>query len=81
MSGAAWATAQVFIALGLTKFIIKASGQSSRMSRQMSSSTGIVRSARKIPPIPRVSAMVWRRPNCLGISKSATVLCRRRSSS
>jgi hypothetical protein len=28
---------------------------------------------RMMPPTPRVSAMVWRRPYCLGISKSITV--------
>ena len=43
------------------------------MSAHMSSSTGIVRSPRMIPPMPSVSAIVWRRPNCFGTSKSMTV--------
>ena len=43
------------------------------MSCAKSSITGIVRSARKIPPIPSVSAMVCRSPYFFGISKSITV--------
>ena len=43
------------------------------MSRPIPSITGIVRSARKIPPIPSVSAIVWRRPWRAGISKSSSV--------
>ena len=43
------------------------------MSAHMTSSTGMVRSPRMIPPMPSVSAIVWRRPNCFGISKSMTV--------
>ena len=43
------------------------------MSRQTSSSTGIVRSPRMIPPTPSVSAIVWRSPKRLGTSKSITV--------
>ena len=43
------------------------------MSRQTSSSTGIVRSPRMIPPTPSVSPIVWRSPNRLGTSKSMTV--------
>src|SRR5665647_1351397 len=39
----------------------------------MADSTGNVRSARKIPPMPTVSPMVWRRPNRPGTSKSTTV--------
>ncbi len=33
----------------------------------------MVLSARKMPPMPSVSAMVWRSPNPLGTSKSVTV--------
>ena len=33
----------------------------------------MVRRARMIPPMPNVSAMVWRSPYFLGISKSTTV--------
>ncbi len=43
------------------------------MSAQTSRSTGIVRSPRMIPPIPSVSAIVWRNPKRLGTSKSTTV--------
>ena len=43
------------------------------MSAAMSSMTGIVRRARMMPPIPRVSAIVWRSPYFFGISKSVTV--------
>ena len=39
----------------------------------MPSITGIVRSARKMPPIPSVSPIVWRRPWRAGISKSVSV--------
>ncbi len=34
----------------------------------------MVRNPRMMPPMPSVSAMVWRRPYFLGISKSMTVL-------
>ena len=43
------------------------------MSRPIPSITGIVRSARKIPPMPSVSAIVWRSPWRAGISKSSSV--------
>ena len=43
------------------------------MSAQSDSSTGIVRRPRMIPPMPSVSPIVWRRPNCFGTSKSTTV--------
>ena len=43
------------------------------MSFDMPMSTGIVLSARMTPPIPSVSAIVWRRPNAFGVSKSMTV--------
>src|SRR6188472_3589430 len=43
------------------------------MSAPIASITGIVRSARKMPPMPSVSAIVWRRPWRAGISKSRTV--------
>ena len=66
-------SAQQFIAIGLTYCSERTSGQSRSMSRAESSSTGIVRRARMMPPMPSVSAMVWRRPNFFGISKSMTV--------
>jgi hypothetical protein len=66
-------SAQQFIAIGLTYWRKVTSGQSSSMSRHMSRKTGIVRSPRMMPPMPSVSAMVWRRPYFLGISKSVTV--------
>ena len=43
------------------------------MSWAISSSTGAVRSARMMPPMPSVSPIVWRRPKRLGTSKSTTV--------
>ena len=43
------------------------------MSRAMSNTTGMVRNARKMPPTPNVSAMVWRGANAREISKSMTV--------
>ena len=52
------ATAQHSIAIGFTYCSSSASGHSSSISRQMSSSTGIVRRPRMIPPIPSVSAIV-----------------------
>ena len=67
------ATAQQSIAIGLTYCSSSASGHSSSMSRQTSSSTGIVRRPRMIPPTPSVSPIVWRRPKRLGTSKSTTV--------
>ncbi len=38
------------------------------MSSAIPCMTGIVRSARKMPPIPSVSPIVWRRPYLSGIS-------------
>ena len=37
------------------------------------SKTGAVLKKRKIPPIPKVSPMVWRKPYFFGTSKSVTV--------
>lgn len=71
--GAILANAQQLMAIGLTYWSINALGQSSRMSSAMLSNTGTVRSPRMMPPMPSVSAMVWRRPNFFGISKSMTV--------
>ena len=51
----------------------RALGHTCAISSANPSSTGIVRSARKIPPIPRVSAIVCRRPYFLGSSKSIIV--------
>ena len=67
------ATAQHTIAIGFTYCSSTASGQTSSISRQMSTSTGIVRSPRMIPPIPTVSPIVWRKPKRFGTSKSVTV--------
>ncbi len=65
--------AQVLMAMGLTYCSSVASGHSASMSRHMSRNTGMVRRPRMMPPMPSVSAMVWRRPYFLGISKSITV--------
>jgi hypothetical protein len=46
------------------------------MSRQTSNITGTVRSPRTMPPTPIVSAIVWRRPNRFGTSKSSFVASR-----
>ena len=43
------------------------------MSSHTLSRCGTVRRPRMMPPMPRVSAMVWRKPYFLGISKSTTV--------
>ena len=43
------------------------------MSAQIESNTGIVRRPRMIPPMPSVSPIVCRSPNCFGTSKSITV--------
>ena len=43
------------------------------MSRTMSSITGTVRTARKMPPMPSVSPIVCSSPKRLGTSKSVTV--------
>jgi hypothetical protein len=40
------------------------------MSLPMSIITGSVRKPREMPPMPSVSAIVWRTPYLLGISKS-----------
>ena len=71
--GLASATAQHSIAIGLTYLSSSASGHSSSMSRHTSSSTGIVRRPRMMPPMPSVSAIVWRSPKRLGTSKSIIV--------
>ena len=65
--------AQVLIAIGLTYWSMIASGQTCRMSSQIDHRCGTVRRPRMMPPMPRVSAMVWRRPNFFGTSKSVTV--------
>ena len=49
------AVTQQLIAIGLAYWIRNASGQSSRMSAAIASSTGAVRSPRNTPPGPRVS--------------------------
>ena len=43
------------------------------MSAAMPSMTGMVRRARNTAPTPEVSAIVWRKPYFLGISKSSRV--------
>ena len=43
------------------------------MSSAISTMTGIVRSPRMMPPMPIVSAIVWRTPYVVGTSKSVTV--------
>ena len=65
--------AQVLIAIGFTYWSMMASGQTASMSSQIFHRCGTVRRPRMIPPTPRVSAMVWRRPKRLGTSKSVTV--------
>ena len=72
MFGVTRESAAQLIAMGLTYCSISAPG-SSTMSRAMSISTGAVRRPRMMPPMPSVSAIVWRRPRCLGTSKSVTV--------
>ncbi len=67
------AIAQVLIAIGLTYCSMIASGQTAVMSSQIFHRCGTVRMPRMIPPIPSVSAMVWRSPNFFGTSKSVTV--------
>ena len=67
------AIAQVLIAIGLTYWSMIACGQTARMSSQIDQRCGTVRRPRMMPPMPRVSAMVWRRPNFFGTSKSVTV--------
>ena len=66
-------SAAQLIAIGLTYCSISALGQSSIMSRAMSISTGAVRRPRMMPPMPSVSAIVWRSPRFFGTSKSMTV--------
>ena len=67
------ASAQVLIAIGLTYCIKRASGQTAAMSSATRHRCGTVRRPRMMPPTPSVSAMVWRRPWRLGISKSVMV--------
>ena len=67
------ATAQQSIDIGLTYCSSSASAHNSSMSAHTPSSTGIVRSARMIPPTPSVSAIVCRSPNRFGTSKSSFV--------
>ena len=73
MSGVTRDSAAQLMAIGLTYCNISALGQSSIMSRAMSISTGAVLRPRMMPPMPSVSAMVWRNPRFLGTSKSMTV--------
>ena len=61
------------MAIGFTYCIMIASGATCIMSSQMLHSTGTVRMPRMMPPIPKVSAIVWRRPNFFGTSKSVIV--------
>ena len=65
--------AQVLIAIGLTYCSRIARGQISIMSAQIFHRCGTVRRPRMMPPMPSVSAMVWRRPYFFGSSKSVTV--------
>ena len=67
------AIAQVLIAIGFTYWSMIASGQTASMSSQMLHKCGTVRTPRMMPPMPRLSAMVWRSPNFFGISKSVIV--------
>ena len=67
------AMAQVLIAIGLTYCSMIASGATASMSSQIFQRCGTVRMPRMMPPMPSVSAMVWRRLYFLGISKSTTV--------
>ncbi len=61
------------MAIGFTYCSMIASGQTSSMSSQIDHKCGTVRMPRMMPPIPSVSAIVWRRPSFLGISKSVIV--------
>ncbi len=65
--------AQVLIAIGFTYCSMIAFGQTRSMSSQIDHSVGTVRRPRMMPPMPRVSAMVCRRPNFFGTSKSVIV--------
>ena len=62
MSGKRAVSAQVLIAIGLTYCSIVAFGQSCAMSSAILQRCGTVLSPRMMPPMPRVSAMVWRSP-------------------
>ena len=73
MCGYFSAIAQVLIAIGLTYCSMIASGQTCVMSSQIFHRCGTVRRPRMMPPMPSVSAMVWRRPYFFGTSKSVTV--------
>ena len=63
----------IFVHIGLTYCIHKAFGHTCSISLAIFKSTGIVLKLLIIPPIPRVSAIVWFKPNFFGISKSITV--------
>ena len=65
--------AQVLIAIGLTYCSMIALGATCSMSSQIDHRSGTVRRPRMMPPMPSVSAMVWRRPNFFGTSKSVIV--------
>ena len=54
--------ARVRHVIGFVRFSSHASGHSSSMSRAMSSSTGMLRSDRLMPPGPHVSPTDWRTP-------------------
>ena len=73
MSGNFAPNAQVLIAIGLTYCSMIAAGQTARISSASFHRCGTVRSPRMMPPMPKVSAMVWRRPTFFGRSKSVTV--------
>ncbi len=73
ISGYFAAIAQVLIAIGLTYWSMMAFGATCIMSSQIFQRCGTVRRPRMMPPMPSVSAMVWRRPNFFGTSKSVTV--------
>ena len=73
ISGYFAAIAQVLIAIGLTYWSMMAFGATWRRSSQIVHRCGTVRRPRMMPPTPRVSAMVWRRPNRFGTSKSVIV--------
>ena len=51
----------------------QASGATASTSRAMSSRTGTLRSARRIPPGPTLSPIGWRMPYCCGISMSCCI--------
>ena len=59
---------------GLVTLTNHASGATASTSRAMSSSTGTLRSARRMPPGPTLSPMGWRMPKRRGISMSCCML-------